>query len=79
MTKKKNYSSDKSTQENTDPFDKYVSTGESEFSRDSIIPLDEDEVLSERHFRLGPIESYGKRKLRAREARSAPPPLKDKK
>ena len=75
MTTKKNYSDDRSSQENVNPFDKYVNTGESEFSRDSTVPLDQDEVLTERHYTFSELESYGKRKIRAREARSAPPPL----
>lgn len=77
MATKKNYSIDPSTQENVDPFSKYESTGESEFSRDRTKPLDQDEVLVERHYALTPLESIGKRKLRARELRSGPPGTSD--
>lgn len=48
-----NYSKDSNTQENLNYDDKYVISGESEFSRDLTVPFDENEVLSERHFVLG--------------------------
>lgn len=47
-----NYSRSRDTQENINRGDKYDGTGESEFSRESTIPFDENEVLSERHFNL---------------------------
>jgi hypothetical protein len=72
MATKKNYSEDRSTQENLDPYSKYERSGESEFSRDRTLPLDEDEVLIERHYYFEP---FGKRKLRGREPRSGPPSL----
>lgn len=51
-----NYVKDGVTEENLHISDKYVSTGESEFSRDVTHPL--DEVLSERHYVLTGEQSY---------------------
>jgi BON domain len=72
MVRKSNYSSDRDTQENFNPNDKYSETGESEFSRDSTIPFDQDEVLSERHYSFGPMEIHGRKRFRARESKSEP-------
>ena len=44
------------TEEDSNTGDKYASTGESEFSRDNSHPL--DEVLSERHYILGGVQSF---------------------
>ena len=62
---RRNYSRDKDTLENYNPDDRYDNTGESEFSRESTIPFDQDEVLSERHYSFGPL--YGKERVRVRE------------
>lgn len=59
MTDNRNYSRDKNTLENINSDDKYSVTGESEFTRDSTIPFDQDEVLTERHYNLGSLESSG--------------------
>lgn len=61
----KNYSRDKGTLENFNSDDRYDNTGESEFSRESTIPFDQDEVLSERHYSFGPL--HGKERIRVRE------------
>lgn len=50
MGSSNNYSNDKDSMENINPDDKYSVTGESEFSRDITVPIDRDEVLSERHY-----------------------------
>ncbi|HXH76253.1 MAG TPA: BON domain-containing protein [Bacteriovoracaceae bacterium] len=57
-----NYSNENTTSENINYDDKYVNSGESEFSRDMTIPFDENEVLSERHFVIGDggQDHYGK-------------------
>jgi hypothetical protein len=55
-TQSSNYVTQGSTEENKDISDKYVSTGESEFSRESIQPI--DEVLSERHYILSGVQSF---------------------
>jgi hypothetical protein len=68
----KNYSRDRDSEENFNANDKYDISGESEFSRESTIPFDEDEVLSERHYSFGPMEFYGRKQSRAREPRSEP-------
>lgn len=47
------YSRDRSTEEDKDFFDKYSPTGQSEWSRGSVTPFDDDVVLSERHYHLG--------------------------
>jgi osmotically-inducible protein OsmY len=67
-----NYSQDRDTDENFNYDDKYSVTGESEFSRESTIPYDEDEVLSERHYTFGPLENISKKRTRSRESRSEP-------
>ena len=67
-----NYSQDRDTMENYNVNDKYSETGESEFSRESTIPFDQDEVLSERHYNFGPDEHLGKQRVRSRERRSEP-------
>ena len=45
-----NYSTDESTLENYNYDDKYSITGESSFSRDSTVPFDSNEILSERNY-----------------------------
>ncbi len=47
------YSRDRNTEEDKDFFDKYSPTGQSEWSRGSVTPFDDDVVLSERHYQLG--------------------------
>ncbi|HXH30661.1 MAG TPA: BON domain-containing protein [Bacteriovoracaceae bacterium] len=47
-----NYSRSSESQENVNRDEKYDGTGESEFSRESTIPFDENEVFTERHFNL---------------------------
>ena len=61
----RNYVDDRFTEENWNINDKYSETGESEFSRDSTIPFDEDEVLSERHYTFSALEDHAKRKMRS--------------
>lgn len=72
MPRNTNYSKDRGTQENFNPDERYSETGESEFSRDSAIPFDQNEVLSERHYSFGPMEVHGRKQSRAREPRSEP-------
>lgn len=72
MPRNTNYSRDRNTQENFNSNEKYSETGESEFSRDSTIPFDQDEVLSERHYTFSPMEQLGRKQSRAREPRSEP-------
>lgn len=62
-----NYSDDESSIENFNPNDKYSVTGESEFSRSSTVPYDQDEVLSERHYVMGHLEDRAQRSIRRRE------------
>ncbi len=50
MGRSNNYSNDKDSKENLNADDRYSVTGESEFSRDHTVPLDSDEVFSERHY-----------------------------
>lgn len=69
MIRNSNYSNDRNSQENYNNNDKYSETGESEFSRESTIPYDQDEVLSERHYNLSAVEDLGKRFIRRREER----------
>jgi hypothetical protein len=69
-----NYSSDSNTSENQNVNDKYSETGESEFSRESTIPYDQDEVLSERHYNMSTFDNFGKHQVKRREA----PPLTEK-
>ncbi|MFL5786073.1 MAG: BON domain-containing protein [Bacteriovoracaceae bacterium] len=54
------YSRDRNTEEDKEFFDKYSPTGESEWSRGSTTPFDNDVVLSERHYQLGST-SYDRR------------------
>jgi hypothetical protein len=73
MTNKtNNYSPDRDTLENFNSDEKYSITGESEFTRESTIPFDQDEVLSERHYNIGPLESLGRPKIRSREHQDEP-------
>lgn len=67
MARNTNYSKDRDTLENFNYNDKYSETGESEFSRESTIPYDQDEVLSERHYNLGAVEDHGKKFVKRRE------------
>lgn len=62
-----NYSEDSSSKENDNSDDKYDITGESEYSRESTIPYDEDEVLSERHYNFSP-DILGRERIRRRQA-----------
>lgn len=59
-----NYSRDNNSQENFNYDDKYVISGESEFSRDLTIPFDDNEVLSERHFVIGDDAFDWERRIR---------------
>lgn len=70
--KLKNYSQDGSTEENINHSDKYTESGESEYTRESTIPFDQSEVLSERHYTWSPLELYGRKHLRRRELLPAP-------
>lgn len=72
MARNSNYSRDRDTQENFNPDEKYSVTGESEYSRESTIPYDQDEVLSERHYTFSPLELHGRKHYRSREPRSEP-------
>jgi hypothetical protein len=75
MTRKThNYSPDQDTLENFNPDDKYSNTGESEFSRESTIPFDQDEVLSERHYNTASLENHIRPKIRSREHQDEPTP-----
>ena len=66
MPDNKNYSNDKNTLENINSDEKYSVTGESEFSRESTIPFDEDEVLSERNYSIGEMERIGRSNYQSR-------------
>lgn len=70
MMESGNYSSDPESLENYNPDDRYDITGESEFSRDASIPFDEDEVLSERHYNMGPL-FHGKKKIYRKEIKES--------
>lgn len=59
MNKDSQYSNDNRSEEDRNFYDKYSVTGESEWSRGSTVPFDNDEVLTERHYHLGSLE-YGK-------------------
>ncbi len=50
------YSGDRSTEEDKDFFDKYSPSGESEWSRGSVTPFDDEIVLSERHYHVESLE-----------------------
>lgn len=67
-----NYSRDRDSEENFNSNDKYAVTGESEYSRESTVPFDQDEVLSERHYSFSPMEMHGRKLSRSREPRSEP-------
>lgn len=47
------YARDGKSEEDKDFFDKYSATGESEWSRGSVTPFDDDVVLRERHYHTG--------------------------
>lgn len=47
------YSLDKDTEEDKEFYDKYSPTGESEWSRGSVSPFEDDVILSERHYQIG--------------------------
>jgi len=64
MIRNSNYSKDRDTEENFNDHEKYSETGESEFSRTTTVPFDENEVLSERHYSLSSMEDVGKRIIR---------------
>lgn len=68
----RNYSQDRNSEENYNVNDKYSVTGESEFSRESTVPFDQDEVLSERHYTFGPLELHGRKLSRFREPETEP-------
>lgn len=72
MPSKTNYSKDRDTLENYNTNDKYSETGESEFSRESTIPYDQDEVLSVRHYNSGLLENHRRQKIRTREHKDEP-------
>ena len=67
-----NYSQDRNSQEDNNYNDKYSITGESEFSRESTVPFDEDEVLTERHYTFGPLEEISRKYSRSREMPQEP-------
>lgn len=73
MPSYKNYSKDRNTLENFNPDDKYSSTGESEFSRDTTIPFDQNEVLSERHYSIEGMEQHGRKYVHVKEPDSQHP------
>lgn len=50
------YSRDRGTEEDKDFFDKYSASGESEWSRGSVTPFEDDNVLSERHYHVESLE-----------------------
>jgi hypothetical protein len=56
MISENEYSDEKSSEEDKDFFDKYSPTGESEWSRGSTVPFDDEKVLIERHYNLGSLE-----------------------
>jgi hypothetical protein len=56
MNEQNDYSQDDGSEEDKDFFDKYSATGESEWSRGSTIPFDDEKVLIERHYNLGSLE-----------------------
>lgn len=68
----RNYSQDRKSEENYNIDDKYSVTGESEFSRESTVPFDQDEILSERHYTFGPLELHGRKLSRSREPETEP-------
>ena len=54
------YSRDRNTEEDKDFFDKYSPTGQSEWSRGSVTPFEDDVILSERHYQLGHTSFEGR-------------------
>jgi hypothetical protein len=52
------YSRDGRTEEDKEFFDKYSPTGESEWSRGSVTPFDNDTVLIEIHYNVGVKKDY---------------------
>jgi hypothetical protein len=67
-----NYSRDRDTLENFNTDNKYDNTGESEYSRESTIPFDEDEVLTERHYNFESPLIRGREISRSRANAPAP-------
>lgn len=55
MNEQNGYSPDDASEEDKDFFDKYSATGESEWSRGSTVPFDDEKVLIERHYNLGGV------------------------
>lgn len=72
MARFTNYSRNHETEENFNSNEKYSETGESVFSRESTIPFDQSEVLSERHYTFQSLEQHGKQRNRSREPKSDP-------
>lgn len=56
MINETRYSPDRKSEEDKEFFDKYSPTGESEWSRTSTVPFDDEEILIERHYNLGSLE-----------------------
>src|SRR5687768_14709240 len=56
MIPESRYSHDQQSEEDKNYYDKYSETGESEWSRGSTVPFEEDSVLAERHYNLGSLE-----------------------
>lgn len=56
MNEQNGYSPEESSEEDKDFFDKYSATGESEWSRGSTVPFDDEKVLIERHYNLSGLE-----------------------
>lgn len=59
MNEESRYSVDRRSEEDKEFFDKYSPTGESEWSRTSTVPFDEEDVLIERHYSLGSMDHGG--------------------
>ncbi|GEM_PF-3525924 len=70
MGRSNNYSNDKDSLENINPDDKYSITGESEYSRDRTVPIDNDEVLSERHYSFDNPLVGGREKLKSNKTKA---------
>lgn len=60
MINESRYSTESNTEEDKEFYDKYSATGESEWSRGSTTPFEDDVVLSERHYQLGHV-TYDRR------------------
>lgn len=58
MIKNSLYSEERTSEEDRNFSDKYSVTGESEWSRGSTVPFEDDAVLSERHYNIGKV-GYG--------------------